>query len=138
VPPRENDPMTNSNRTARWRDIDFRPAPPGWRAVYIDVDGNARTEHVAGWLIQEEEFYGQTGRKHPRGDTQMEDRDRRVVPAFHYADEFGVTLVGVDVVRGLWRILAPGQPDPTSEEIEAAGYRAEQAGTAVTESRHSR
>jgi hypothetical protein len=112
--------VVNTNRTIGWRDIDFRPAPPGWRAVYLGSEGDVRIEYLAGWLIQEEELYGHSGRKHPREDTRPEDRDRRVTPAFHAAAQFGAELVEVESVEGLWRILPPGEPDPTAEEIRMA------------------
>jgi hypothetical protein len=105
--------VVDTNRSIGWRDIDFRAAPPGWRAVYLSADGDVRVEHIAGWLIQEEELYGHSGRKHPREDTRPEDRDRRIVPAFQDAAD----LIEVGAVDGLWRIVAPGEPDPTGEEI---------------------
>jgi hypothetical protein len=114
-------PVTDMRQTPGWRDIDFRPAPPGWRAVYLDTHGTVSTEHIAGWLIQEEVSHAQSGRLHPRGDISAEDRNRRVVPAFHDVQASGAVLVGIDVIAGPWRILAPGQPDPTAEEINAAG-----------------
>ncbi len=85
--------MTDKKQTPGWRDIDFRPAPPGWRAVYLEADGTVSTEHIAGWLIQEEESHAQSGRQHPRGDISPEDHNRRVVPAFHHVQAFGAVLV---------------------------------------------
>ena len=112
--------MTNMKQTSGWRDIDFRPAPPGWRAVYLGTHGTVSTEHIAGWLIQEEESHAQSGRQHPRGDISPEDRNRRIVAAFHNLQAIAALPVEVDAIGGLWRILAPGQPDPTAEEINAA------------------
>jgi hypothetical protein len=91
--------------------------------VYHGDGGGADIRHIAGWLIQEEELYGQSGRMHPREDTRPEDRNRRVIAAVHDVAEFGTAPVDVDLAGDLWQILAPGQPDPTDGEIEAAAAR---------------
>jgi hypothetical protein len=86
-----------------WQSIEFRPASPGWRAVYLDERERPAVEQIAGWLVQER----------PAGDRGA----RRVVPAFHNVARWGVEPVAVDQAPRLYRILAPGEVVPTAEEI---------------------
>jgi hypothetical protein len=111
---------------SHYRDIDFRPAPPGWRMYFLAGNGvGLRTYPVAGWLIQEA-----TGEEYePQTEVPAQDRDRRVVPAFWNRD-FGVELQPADLGGDdpQW-VLGPGQPDPTAEEIAEAHRAAAQAQT---------
>ncbi|MFF4893459.1 hypothetical protein [Micromonospora chersina] len=97
-----------------YRDIDFQPAPPGWRMIFLAGDGKAVWKYpVPGWLIQEEaddEYEPVTG-------TAPHDRERRVIPAF-WSAAFGIELQPADIDgdNPTW-VLGPGQPDPTEEEI---------------------
>jgi hypothetical protein len=99
--------------TSVWRDIDFRPAPPGWRVIEIGDDGwNALP--LAGWVIQE---LAREGREPSYDDLALdmpaEDRPRRVAPAVH---ENAWLLSELD--PDVW-VFGPGQPDPTDAEIAA-------------------
>jgi hypothetical protein len=106
--------------TREWRDIDFRPAPNGWRVLYLDD-----TEEVgwgawpmAGWLIQE---YAEDDGYHEGvgadEDRKPGDRPRRVIAAVVEDLE----LVPVDSpMFDPWTIIGPGDPDPTREQAERA------------------
>lgn len=66
----------NDEPEAHWRTIDLRPAPPGWRALYVDDNGRTWTAPLIGWAIQEDAPAGERDRWHPPAD-----RDRQIVPA---------------------------------------------------------
>ena len=73
----DNRRVTDAPRRLRqaWRTLDFKPATPGWRVVYLDPDKRAVLQ-VPGWLIQESYFYDLP-------DDQAHDDDapeRRVIP----------------------------------------------------------
>lgn len=88
-----------------WTEVDFRPAPLGWRLVYL-IDDQVQIVPMPGWLIEE----------------QHEDRapftrtgSRRVVAAD--MDEYAV-----DSVAGrsaFWMVLGPEQDEPTPDDITA-------------------
>ncbi|WP_435589792.1 hypothetical protein [Micromonospora aurantiaca (nom. illeg.)] len=96
----------------RWNDIDFRPAPPGWRAVFVDpaeADTQVEIVPIPGWLIQED---------------LHDARSRRVVAAAQF--EGNPHLVDVDDGGDdprdpgtFWKILPPGAAEPTTAEVVA-------------------
>src|SRR3712207_6723155 len=96
----------------RWHDVDFRPAPPGWRAIYLDAQDRPVVEQIAGWLIQEK-----GARPVPPAHPESPRPVRRVVPAFHRVADWGVDPIPLDQVAGLYRIVAPGEAVPSAEEI---------------------
>jgi hypothetical protein len=96
-----------------WVTVDFRAVgEPGWRAVYLDLDGlGLSARPLAGWLIQEQD-----------ADAYHRDTDepaatarpsRRVVPA--HCDGMGEIK---DATKGntFWLVLGPGEPGPTVEQ----------------------
>lgn len=101
-----------------FRTVDFRPAPPGWRIAYATADGT-RVKPMPGWLIREEVEY----------DTDTYD----VVARTGARDVVAAHLVGSEAERAdghddFWRVLGPGEPDPTAEEVAAKmARRAERA-----------
>lgn len=92
--------------------VDFRPAAPGWRAVYLfpGEDDPIEVHALAGWLIEDIE-------------RSSGDRDRAVRPAV-YAMDSG--LVQIEDDETLWRLLGPGEdlPDAVAIEAEIAQRRA--------------
>jgi hypothetical protein len=113
-----------------WRVIDFRPAPPGWRAMYV-LDNNGQpdlaSQPLAGWLIQEEcRGYDRTGR-FVTVEAEPDDRMRRIVAA-----ELTGVVPGevVEVGANVWMVLGPEQPDPSREQV-LAEYGRQRPGRAV-------
>lgn len=99
-----------------WSTVDFRPAPDGWRLVFVNAEfGCHRIEHMAGWLIQQ--------RTYNDPNTRRRETCRRVMPAAH-GDTWiwgGEVLDADDLAAGdeLYAVLAPEQDDPTEDEIKA-------------------
>ncbi|MEU0069545.1 hypothetical protein ABZ027_08370 [Streptomyces sp. NPDC006332] len=92
--------------TYRFRTVDFRTAPPGWRIAFATALGPI-VEPMPGWLIREEVEY----------DTRTEDSvtctgSREVVAALVVEGEAAPAYSHPD----FWQILGPGEPDPTPEE----------------------
>ena len=96
-----------------WRTVDFRPVvESGWRALYLDDPAGRLTHPIAGWLVEElyewrefEDF------PHPTGY-------RRVVAAECERSQ----PVPVDDVSNFWTVLAPGEPEPSTDDEQS--YRA--------------
>ncbi|HEV7961711.1 MAG TPA: hypothetical protein VGP57_04135 [Actinoplanes sp.] len=93
-----------------WVDVDFRPAPSGWRVAYVDAAKNKIT-HVAmaGWMLQVH-----------TGADRNDDRERRVVPAVHGGMN-GLPVgevVAAECVAEVWAVLGPGEPDLTVRDME--------------------
>lgn len=90
----------------RFRTVDFRPAPPGWRIAFATTLGPI-VEPMPGWLIREEVEY----------DTRTEDfvtctGSREVVAAQVVEGEASSVTENPE----FWCVLGPGEPDPTAEE----------------------
>lgn len=100
----------------RFRTVDFRPAPPGWRVVFLDGTGRAAITPMPGWLIQEE--------VEVEGDEERPTGTRDVVAS--YVEENGVEPIRGDAY--FWYVLAPGEDGPTPEE-QAAQHRLREAQT---------
>ena len=85
--------------------VDFRPAAPGWRAVYLfpGEDKTIEVEPLAGWLIEDIE-------------RSSGARDRAVRPAVYSMDS---GLIQVEDDEALWRLLGPGEDLPGNDEVEA-------------------
>lgn len=102
--------------TADYLHVDFRPAPVGWRAVWIHQSGHSVTRPMVGWLIQERAKGGR-----PTASIPACDRDRRVVPAFADPDWDWGLFPCVDAGAGylLAGVLTPGEHDPRPAELGA-------------------
>jgi hypothetical protein len=94
-----------------WITVDFRAVgEPGWRAVYLDLDGlGFSARPLAGWLIQEPDTYHYDTEE----PTATASPSRRVVPA--HCDGMGEIK---DATKGnnFWLVLGPGEPGPTAEQ----------------------
>lgn len=94
------------NTQFKFRTVDFRPAPPGWRIAFATTLGPV-VEPMPGWLIREEVEY----------DTRTEDvvactGSREVVATIVVESE----AAPADSHPDFWHVLGPGEPDPTPEE----------------------
>jgi hypothetical protein len=105
-----------------WNTIDFRPAPPGWRVVFL-WDKQREVLPIAGWLIQERYSQGSQD-PYPLSDALGDDekvfgRRRRVI-AGTAVKGYGWVVQAIDDnlddVADVWRILGPGEPEATDEE----------------------
>jgi hypothetical protein len=108
---------------AEYRTADFRPAPDGWRIVYLLTDGTIEYEPMPGWLIREEVEYD---------SNTFEDiavTGHRTVVAAQLVD---CTLIPADDHSSFWHVLGPGQPDPTPEEAAAEQARRRKPATEET------
>jgi len=117
--------MADKRPSDWWNTIDFRPAPPGWRAIYLHP-GEREVVPIAGWLIQER--YTQHGQSPPRlvdtlnEDEQVFGRQRRVIPGFVSIDgDWTVRPIDMyDNGTDVWYVLAPGDPEPDASEERQA------------------
>lgn len=89
-----------------WNIADFRPAPLGWRLVFLNRDTSIRVEPMPGWIILEEREQSMGGDSYLTGD-------RRITAAM--AD--GAEVFSVDELGDLfWYVLAPDEPEPTQQD----------------------
>jgi hypothetical protein len=94
------------------RDVDFRPAPPGWLALFR-IEGGTAAERwdpvpLAGWLIQEEiERDSQTDE--PTQDMPPGGWERCISPACYFG---GDGLISVEGMDNFVTVIAPGTPLP--------------------------
>lgn len=96
-------------------DHDFRPAAPGWQAVYLNETGDPAVSvtDLAGWLIQLESRYDP--HFFTDDDTRpRSERPRRIVAAT--IDQDG-TLYPCCDDDNFWGILAPSTPLPTKTQV---------------------
>lgn len=103
----------------RWITVDFRPAPAGYRLAYLDAQEDPPVltiEPMPGWLVEEHQV------RHSIGDDWRSTDERRAVAAEHgwWGPE-----VEASSHELLWRVLFPGEPDPTPEEITSAAAGAQ-------------
>ncbi|KUL26611.1 hypothetical protein [Streptomyces regalis] len=90
----------------RFRTVDFRPAPPGWRIAFATILGPV-VEPMPGWLIREEiECDTDTG------DVIKRTGSREVVAALVVESEASPAYDD----PGFWHLLGPGEREPTAEE----------------------
>jgi hypothetical protein len=95
-----------------WRTIDFRPNDTGWRAVYLDEDGQGWTfKRVVGWLIQEEVLDDAQAREDLPPNEHPPLPDRRVVAGIVNYDAIEAAS---DPVAFSY-LLAPGDVSPAGE-----------------------
>ena len=91
-----------------FRTIDVRPAE-GWRVALL-TPGGLGIEPMPGWLIQEEVQYD---------DVTLEDTGmtgfRRIVACVSVDGD----LEPLDEVGGVWRVIGPGQPEPSPGQVAA-------------------
>jgi hypothetical protein len=98
------------------RIIDFRPAPPGWRLVYL-MDGTPEgyvTAPMPGWLIQEEVYYSRQDTIDDEDTPAPANRGRSVTAAG--CD--GAYLFPAESAENFWRVLGPDEDDPLDEQVE--------------------
>lgn len=96
--------------TTLYRSVDFRPvAVPGWRVVFRDGSGWT-SRPLAGWIVQEEVEMDHLGNETPTG--------YRYATAAIMLDEADPEVA--ERCQGFWKVLGPGEPDPTPED-EARG-----------------
>lgn len=89
------------------RIIDFRPAPDGWRIIYLLNDASLHISPLPGWLITEQIEYD------TRTMEDVGDRGTRsVIAAVATENE----LLPVCMDGPFWCVLGPGQVDPTTQE----------------------
>lgn len=107
------------------RVIDFRPAPPGWRVLYlnapIEEGANPLQEEVmAGWLVVEYAYLDDEGNASEGGawegapNVKPRNRERAIVAGV--VDEFHGVSIASEYV-GIWKIVEPGGLLPTDAEI---------------------
>ncbi|MFF4823130.1 hypothetical protein ACFY20_08845 [Streptomyces sp. NPDC001312] len=92
------------------RTVDFRPAPAGWRIVWL-TDSGVDIAPMPGWIVREE-LECERGRSTGYRDvvaTRVED---------HGAEPISL---GTDV--NFWYVLGPGEPEPTLEAAAAERER---------------
>jgi hypothetical protein len=94
------------------RVLDFRPAPTGWRLVFLDA-ATMDVEPMPGWLVLQEVEVQTDGTEVPTGWRDVE-------PGW-FAD--GTVDPASNCLVPLWRVLAPGQDVPTQEEVAAERER---------------
>ncbi|MFJ7242352.1 hypothetical protein ACIQWB_35235 [Streptomyces olivaceus] len=94
----------------RWRTVDFRPAPDGWRTAWITRDG-LEICTMPGWLIREEIEHAS-----PNSDGQSTGY-RDVIAS--RIDHNGIEPIETVSDASFWYILAPGEDVPTSTEVAA-------------------
>ncbi len=102
--------------TYGWEDWDFRPAPAGWRVVYLEDEDEPgwMSEPMPGWLVQYE--YEFSRRSFESVDERpLTERPRRIVAAV--IEDYW--LSAADTVSNFWMVLGPGAPDPTAEQARA-------------------
>jgi len=107
-----------------WRTLDFKPAPPGWRVIYLNP-GDREVLPMAGWLVQDSYLLDLATTEEHEDDTT----ERRVIAAV-CTDAEGWTVRAVDDDEDhLWTVLAPGEPEPTQDEEAAERARRAEPGT---------
>lgn len=89
-----------------WRNTDFRPvAVPGWRAVFFRGGSGWVTHPLAGWVVQDQiECDEERGIELPTGTRRFMAATAGVIDG---------CVLTVDVSRSFWKVLGPGEPDPT-------------------------
>ncbi|GIH95444.1 hypothetical protein ACFFMN_23040 [Planobispora siamensis] len=101
----------------QWVTTDFQPASDGWRLLYLllpPVERGFATAALPGWLVQEEVLVcAVTGSRLVEAD---QPPSRRVVAA----TVDGAALRPADDDPAFWRLMAPGEPPPTLEDLMQA------------------
>lgn len=104
----------------RFRTVDFRPAPEGWRTAWITPSG-LYIAPMPGWVIREEFEYDS-----PNSDEGRSTGSRDIVAA--RVEDYGIEAIDA-ADRSFWLILGPGEPTPTEEETAAEAARRTERGT---------
>lgn len=86
---------TGAEPAEGWRTVDFRPAPPGWRAVYLPPGQPTYQHAMPGWLVQATD----------------DGRYRVTAGALALQDVTPVPAAGED----FWLLLSPEEGDPPPE-----------------------
>lgn len=87
--------------------IDFRPAPDGWRVLFLDQDENLDIKPMPGWLILGESAHDTTW------DLPGTPTGGRMVAA---AAEWKGVLEAAHDDDAFVKVLGPGEPVPSREE----------------------
>lgn len=93
----------------KFRTVDFRPAPTGWRIAFATNDGPV-IEPMPGWLIREEIEYDTR-----TADVVTRTGFREVVAAIVVESEASPATEHPD----FWHVLGPSEPPPTAEATAA-------------------
>lgn len=93
----------------RFRTADFRPAPEGWRTVWITQQGMTIAP-MPGWIIREEYEFDT-----PNSDGRSTG-SRDVVAG--RLEEYGVEPIDF-TDKSFWFILGPGEAEPGDAEVAA-------------------
>ena len=98
------------------RTIDFRPAPSGWRLVYLADDDPAgyATVPMPGWLVLEEVNSDKNGDLDTQRTLPPGDRWRTVV----VAASDGANLYPADDAENFWMALGPGESEPPAQLVK--------------------
>lgn len=94
----------------RFRTVDFRPAPEGWRIAWI-IKNRLDIAPMPGWIVREEFEYDS-----PNSDDGRSTGSRDVVAT--RVEDYGIEPIEASD-RSFWFILGPGESEPTAEEVEA-------------------
>lgn len=88
---------------------------PGWRAVYLLDD-------PPGWSAEPLVCFAicHITTKPCTGPSRVVDELGREVHGYVYADDY---IACAEDVGNYWRYLAPGEPDPTDDQVQAARSR---------------
>lgn len=112
--------------------LDFRPAPPGWSAYYLDEGDGGEPAFfplpIVGWLIQAETEYHKGTYTPVEDQLPLNERPRTVAPAGVDTEAGFVHDVTED--DNFWLLRGPGLPAPTAEEAReelASRRRAKEA-----------
>lgn len=109
-----------------WRTIACQAAPPGWQL--LSIFGERRDMRpIAAWLVQERHRYSYTDEADsevllpPATDLEAKaGPETRVMPGIVEAGwGWEVKAIDIEGDQEIWRILSPGEADPTDEEWEA-------------------
>ncbi|MEU9183355.1 hypothetical protein AB0D14_02055 [Streptomyces sp. NPDC048484] len=94
----------------RFRTVDFRPAPEGWRIAWL-TQGRLDIAPMPGWIIREEFEFDSSTSEDGRSTGARDIAAARV-------EDWGVEPIEA-TDSGFWFILGPGEPRPTEDEVTA-------------------
>ena len=116
----------HSQTDTYWRTVSFSPAPAGWRL--LSLFGERRdVRSIAGWLLQHQYNYttdNERGEEYVIPSSSALDQVAgpvtRVIPGICVGGwNWEVEAITLEGGREIWKVLGPGDADPTDEEWEA-------------------
>ncbi|MGP5698498.1 hypothetical protein ACTXPA_06035 [Glutamicibacter arilaitensis] len=109
--------MTNNTFTG-YEELSLSPVN-GWRVVYLDdsTESGIWIDPMIGWLTQAMTIFSSTTYKPIDDQPTLTERSRVIVPAT-VSDDLGFAEDATRVDT-FWKVLAPGAPEPTADEIAA-------------------